>query len=134
MNSKIFSQKLSLSRRIIIICSFLSIGACNKDQHNHPELTTGKDLFDYHCASCHKKDGSGIFFKGVPANIATDKSQLEISLHIKRGSQSKDSSMPVFKSMPDTEAQKIANYLLQLKIHFFNNPDNKNKMLLKRRN
>ncbi|MCU7938115.1 MAG: cytochrome c [gamma proteobacterium symbiont of Bathyaustriella thionipta] len=107
--------------------------SCNNEQHNHPELNTGKDLYNYHCASCHKKNGSGMFLKGIPANITTNKNQTEIILHIKNGVQSKQSQMPVFSDMPDGEAYKIANHLLKLKSDYMNNPENRDKVLLERK-
>ncbi|MCW8932479.1 MAG: cytochrome c [Gammaproteobacteria bacterium] len=125
-----WTQKLSLFTLIVFLIILLS--ACGKDQHNHPELKTGKDFFEYHCAACHKKDGQGMFLKGIPANVATNKNQAEIILHIKEGSQSDNVQMPVYKNMPDDEAQKIALYLLLLKKNFFKNPDNQDKVLLKR--
>lgn len=117
---------------VVLISTFVLLSACNKDHHNHPELHTGKDLFNYHCASCHGEEGTGQFLRGIPANIATSKNQTGIMLHIKEGAQSATSTMPIFKMMPDQEAQKIAAYLLRLKQHYFNNPQNRDKLLLQR--
>ena len=130
MNLSNLTQKLPLFILIILISSFLS--ACTKDKHNHPNLSTGEEYYDEHCTACHNKDGSGLFLKGIPANIATNKNKTEIILHIKQGSQTNYPQMPVFANMPDDEAKKIADYLLHLKKNYFNNPDNKNKVLLKR--
>lgn len=130
MNHTYLTQKLSLFTLLISLLTLLA--ACNKDRHNHPNLRTGKDFFNHHCASCHKEDGSGLFLKSVPANIASNKNQTEIIFHIKQGNQNGSTNMPVFRKMPDEEAKKITNYLLILKRNYFNNPDNKNKMLLKR--
>jgi len=113
---------------LILLC----LSACNKDQHNHPELTSGKELFEFHCATCHQKNGLGTFLKGVPANISTEKNQPEIVWHITRGSQSSQSRMPVFSNMPIDEANKIAHHLLSLKRNFNSNPQNRDKFLLKR--
>ena len=124
------TQILSLYTLLIIL--LLLLVSCNKDQHNHPNLSTGKDLFNYHCASCHNKDGSGVFLKGMPASIVTNKNQTDIILHIKEGRPSEPSKMPVYSNMSDKEAQKIAQYLLILKNDFFNNPANKDKFLLQR--
>ena len=92
----------------IVLISFL-LSACGEDAHHHPQLTSGKELFEYHCASCHKQNGKGNFLKGVPANIGTSLEQWQLMHKIKQGE--KNSKMPVFKSMSQSEARKIANYI-----------------------
>jgi len=124
-------QKLSLFIFIIAISMILS--ACGQDKHDHPNLSTGEDYYNTHCAACHKKDGTGLFLKGIPANIATNKSKTDIIFHIKIVSDENNAKMPVFTNMPDNEAQKVAHYLLQLKKRHFNNPENKDKILLERK-
>lgn len=134
MQSGKLKQKWSLVvPGIMMLMSAFLLEACNKEQHKHPELRAGKALYNYHCAACHKENGTGMFLKGIPANIATDKNQTEIILHIKKGSQSSKSQMPAFSDMPDGEAYKIANYLLQLKRDYMNNPENRDKYLLERK-
>ncbi len=128
MNFNFFSQKISLFLLIVIIL----VTACSKDQHDHPELRTGEDFFNAHCAGCHKPDGTGLFLKGIPANISTNKNISEIILYIKQGEQSSHSKMPVFKTMPDAEASKIARHLLTLKNSYLDNKNN-NEILLKRK-
>ncbi len=130
MNAFNLTQKLPLF--ILIALISFCLNACTKDKHNHQNLSTGEEYYNEHCTACHNKEGSGTFLKGIPANIATNKNKTEIILHIKRGSQDKHSQMPIFPNMPDDEAKKIANYLLHLKNKYFNNPDNKGKVLLKR--
>ncbi len=121
-----------ITKYLALLISALMLSACSQDKHNHPQLSSGKELFNYHCAACHGEEGTGQFLKGVPANIATSKSQTEIMLHIKKGSESGSTAMPVFATMPDAEAQKIAAYLLHLKQNYFNNPQNRDKILFKR--
>lgn len=115
-----------------VILILFCLTACNKDQHNHPQLTSGKALFEYHCAPCHQKNGLGTFLKGVPANIATEKSQPEIVWHIQQGNRPPQSRMPVYSNMPNAEANKIAYYLLTLKRDYYSVPENRDKFLLKR--
>ena len=131
MNHHNSTQQRLFFPYITIMLLPLFLAACNNDQHNHPALKTGKDFFNYHCASCHNEDGSGMFLKGIPANIATSKNKIEIILHIKEGSHANHAQMPVYSNMPDQEARKIADYLLLLKKNYFNNPENKEKILLK---
>jgi mono/diheme cytochrome c family protein len=91
----------------------LSLMACSIDQHDHPRLTTGKQLYDFHCAPCHKEDGRGVFLKGVPPNWNTKLSVWEI-IHKTESGNGIKSKMPKFEAMPDGEAAKIAIYLKQL--------------------
>jgi len=91
----------------------LILAGCSADEHDHPQLVSGKQLYDYHCAGCHREDGSGLFLKGVPANRDTDLSAWQIIHKVKEGEQG-DSRMPVFARMPQEEATRIAVYLKQL--------------------
>jgi len=93
---------------------FLLAGGCEKDVHDHPKLTTGKQLFEYHCAPCHGREGKGDFLKGIPANRETQLDFRQIAHKIRAGG-AKKSKMPVFKTMSDGEAEKIAQYLESLK-------------------
>lgn len=95
----------------IILAVVLS--GCGADQHDHPDLVTGQALFEYHCAPCHKADGSGVFLKGAPANRDTDLSVWQIIHKVQQGTDEK-SAMPSFEKMPQQEAAKIAVYLKQL--------------------
>ncbi|MFQ5329344.1 MAG: c-type cytochrome [Thermodesulfobacteriota bacterium] len=99
---------------IVISLLLLLAGGCEKDVHDHPKLTTGKQLFEHHCAPCHGKEGEGAFLEGIPANRDTQLDFRQIAHKIKAGGSTK-SKMPVFKKMGDTEAAKIAQYLESLK-------------------
>ena len=93
---------------IIFLGSLLVVMGCeSKDSHSHPELKTGKELFEYHCAGCHGVDGGGNFLKGVPNNRNTDLSPRKIAHEIRKG----ETTMPNFPNMPRSEARKIAEYL-----------------------
>jgi mono/diheme cytochrome c family protein len=87
----------------------LMLVACNDDAHNHPSLESGQQLFDYHCAGCHHKNGNGNFLKGIPANIGTGLVEWQLVHKMKQGES--NSKMPVFKSMSKQEAAKIAEYI-----------------------
>ncbi|KAF0192780.1 MAG: Uncharacterized protein FD165_550 [Gammaproteobacteria bacterium] len=101
-------------RWLAIIATVISLGGCAKDYHNHPGLTTGKQLFEYHCAECHGDDGAGRLFDGLPANVLTSRSRDGIVEYI-RGGGRHDSNMPVFTTMPVDEAGKIADHLIDLR-------------------
>lgn len=107
-------------------------GCSSNDDHNHPQLISGQQFFEHHCAHCHDKTGQGTFLKGVPASIATKKTQTEIVLYLQEGPHTFKSKMPIFSSMPDKEAFKIAQYLLELKRSYYNDPNHRDKFLLKR--
>lgn len=92
---------------VIGICFF--VVACNKPNSEK----SGKELFDQYCAGCHQTSGKGNFLKGIPANRGTNLSYWQIKLKILRGSGPK-SKMPVFKTLTDTDAGKIAEYLQSL--------------------
>ena len=100
--------------RLIFFVLFMSVlSGCNQDTHNHPELTTGKQFFDYHCSACHKVTGKGKFLKGIPANKNTELTLAEVKHKIKEGDDG-NSQMPLFSHMSDDEAQKISDYLKQI--------------------
>lgn len=101
------NSQLSLS------CLVLALTGCDVDQHDHPDLVSGRALFEHHCAPCHKADGSGIFLKGVPASRETNLSVLQV-MHKVQGHQEGERAMPKFKRMSQQEASKIAVYLKQL--------------------
>lgn len=91
-------------------CIFLS-GCSDNDSHDHPGLTTGQQLFDHHCAECHKNTGKGNFLKGVPANQDTALSLDDIEHKIITGSID---GMPAYPTMSRAEASKIAAYLKRM--------------------
>lgn len=111
----------------ICLMATLFLGGCslNPDDHDHPGLTSGKQLFNYHCADCHGEDGTGLLVQPSPANILTTKNQQGIVDYIKQRNGHRN--MPVFVTMPDSEARKIATHLLDLKQHYETTPSNKKK-------
>lgn len=104
--------KQILSLAFVSVAVFLS-GCSSEDSHNHPELKTGKQLFEHHCASCHHSAGNGNFLAGVPANRGTSLSNAQI-VEFMRDTHRENSKMPAFNGMPDEEATKIAGYLKSL--------------------
>ena len=92
----------------------MSVYGCSRDHHDHPELTTGEQLFNYHCAECHGEDGTGKLFDVTPANILTRKGRQGIIEYITTETNH-EREMPVFKTMPAAEARAIADHLLKLK-------------------
>ena len=101
-------------RTYIFVIVLITLSSCSRDHHDHPDLTTGKELFDYHCADCHGTDGTGRIVDLIPANILTNKDQREVVEYIISGGEH-NRSMPVFKTMSEREAGRIAYYLFELR-------------------
>ena len=95
----------------------MSAVGCSEDRHDHPNLTTGEQLYNHHCAECHRKDGTGILFDSLPANIFTQKSPQEIITYITTDTNH-NRLMPAFTSMPSNEAEVITEYLGNLKTDY----------------
>ena len=95
-------------------CLVMSAAGCSEDQHDHPKLITGEQLYNFHCAKCHRKDGTGILFDSRPANILSQKSPEEMITYITTDTNH-NRLMPAFKSMPLDEAEFIAEHLGTLK-------------------
>jgi len=116
--------------RILLLSAIVgfTLAGCSKhrDQHDHPDLSTGEALFNYHCAECHGEDGTGRLVKGTPANILTRKGYQEIVNFI-IGDTEHTRKMPVFATMPRVEAGKIATYLLQLRAKYDSQGENERK-------
>ena len=108
---------------------FISIQGCSRDHHDHPEFTTGEQLFNYHCAECHGTDGTGILFDVMPANILTHKSPQEVIQYI-TAETNHERKMPVFKTMPVSEARLITAHLMKLKHRYDTEKRGKPRQLL----
>ncbi len=92
----------------------ISLLGCSGDQHDHPTLTTGEQLFNYHCAECHGVQGTGKLFDRFPAIILTNKSPGEIAQYITIET-GQNREMPVFSTMPANEVKIITDHLITLK-------------------
>lgn len=97
---------------LVLLC-IIVLSSCDKDVHNHPELMTAKELFDYHCASCHTVTGKGNFLKGVPPNKNSPLTPWQIA-HKLRLDNNDSRKMPLYPNMSLGEAQVIANYVKDL--------------------
>ena len=124
-------KSLQVPRTLFWICAciIMSASGCSEDQHDHSNLTTGEQLYNHHCAECHREDGTGILFDSLPANILTQKSPQEVITYITTGTNHKR-LMPTFKTMPPDEAELITEHLVKLKTDYEKGPRNKPKQLL----
>lgn len=98
----------------------VSLTGCSQDQHDHPNLTTGEQLFNFHCAECHGIRGTGKLFDGIPANILSKKSPEEIARYITTET-GYIREMPVFSTMPADEAKMITDHLITLQTAYDKN-------------
>jgi mono/diheme cytochrome c family protein len=105
-------KSLLLSAMVVV-----SLSGCSQDQHDHPNLTTGEQLFNYHCGECHGVQGTGKLIDGIPAIILTNKSPSEITKYITTET-GHERDMPVFSTMPADEAKIITDHLITLQTTF----------------
>jgi len=114
---------------LLVSLVVVSASGCSQDQHDHPDLTTGEQLFNYHCADCHGVKGTGNLFDGMPANILTIKSPQEIVSYTTTET-GHEREMPVFPTMPADEAQAITDHLFTLKNSFDKNGSQIKQLLI----
>jgi mono/diheme cytochrome c family protein len=108
-----------MKKTAIWLCVIAGLWGCSRDEHNHADLKTGEQLYNYHCAECHGEDGTGHLFDVIPANILTKKSPRGIMDYItSEGHHGR--KMPVFRTMPAAEARLITEHLLVLKARYEN--------------
>ncbi len=102
---------------LLLALVVLNVSGCSEDQHDHPNLTSGEQLFNYHCAECHGQQGTGKLLEEIPAIILTKKNPEEIFTYI-TSETGHEREMPVFKTMPLEETQTIIDHLFILKSAF----------------
>jgi mono/diheme cytochrome c family protein len=101
--------------RVLILFWLVTLFGCDASNNtDYPKLTTGQALFDHHCKSCHGKKGGGKFLYGIPSNTMTKMKPSEVKQKLLKG-EGHDTEMPVFKKMPEADADKIVNYLFKLR-------------------
>lgn len=105
------------------LCLIGLSGCWRGDVHDHPDLVAGKQLFEYHCAECHKSNGNGEFLKGVPANKNARLSAHQLT-HKIRGEDVDVMKMPHFHNMSEDEADKISSYVKDM------NPNNRQNIVI----
>jgi len=90
---------------------FVLVACSRDDDHRHPQLKTGRQLYQHHCASCHLDAGDRTFVKGIPAVKDTSMTYRQMTDHIRGHGRAGDSLMPEFSSMSQKEAEAIAIYI-----------------------
>jgi mono/diheme cytochrome c family protein len=123
---------ITLTRTFLIcvacVLTVTTMAGCakNRDHHDHTDLTTGRQLFNFHCAECHGEDGTGRLVDKIPANILTTRDVEGIESYIVTDT-GKGRKMPVFATMPRGEAHEIAEYLIELKNRYASLGENQRK-------
>ncbi len=97
---------------VLSLCCLFSCSQEDRDNHDHPQLTTGKDFYNYHCAGCHRESGMGKVMQGMPPVLYSKLTHSKMRKKITQGH--KDSKMASFKNMPKDEARKITRYVNSL--------------------
>jgi len=121
--------KISRSTRLCAGLLVIMLTACTSfDEHDHPDLKSGEDLFNHHCETCHGVDGSGKLVSGTPANILTERGRDAIVNYI-TSNVNPQREMPVFSAMPYAEAIAITSHFLVLQRDYDALPLNKKKPL-----
>ena len=96
----------SASVLFITFAACLLLSACDGELR----LTTGKQLYDHHCARCHGNSGKGKFLLGVPPNRETGLQEIQIIFRMRHPK----GKMPAFDELSAEEASRIAHYLNSL--------------------
>ena len=94
-----------------MVCVVIVTGCDQVDVHDHPQMKTGEQFYNHHCASCHQHSGDGAFLSGVPAVKYTSMKIREIVEHIRGHGRAADTRMPRFSDMSVYEAERIAVYI-----------------------
>lgn len=98
-------------QKVMCVGLTVLIAACS----NEPDASSsGEELYNFYCASCHKKNGDGKFLMRIPANKMTGMSKADVTTLIKSGHSSKP-MMPPIEGISYTQARKITDYLWTLK-------------------
>lgn len=98
----------------ISVAAFLALPqvACGgDDEHLHPHLKTGKQLYMHHCASCHQDVGDGAFLQGILPMKDTSMTYRKMTDHVRGRSRVEGSRMPAFATMPAAGTKAISIYL-----------------------
>ncbi|WP_027856022.1 c-type cytochrome [Marinobacterium jannaschii] len=93
---------------VTCLAVILSLSGCGDDDKQ--KNSSGKLLYNKHCAGCHKESGGGNFLAGVPANRSTNLSGGEVINLILYGSD-RFPNMPNFPQLDPNQARAIAIYI-----------------------
>ena len=106
-----------MNTRLIMLPALFTLLLTGCSDNSNPQTTSidGEELYSLNCARCHKKDGSGDFLKGIPANKRTALQEEQVVLLIRQGDPSRP-EMPTFPDLTEQQASAIVDYLFSLKV------------------
>ena len=97
---------------LIVALSAACLSACSgPDEHNHPSLISGEQLFNHDTLQYLQEEGEGAFLRGVPPVKYTTMTYRQMVDHIRGQGRGDDSRMPTFSSMSKAEAESISIYV-----------------------
>ncbi len=102
---------MKLCQKIFCLGLTVLLAACSGKPD---DFSSGEELYNYHCAGCHKKSGDGKFLMRIPANKMTRISKADVTSLIKNGHSLKP-KMPPIEGISYSQAQKITDHLWTLK-------------------
>lgn len=94
-----------------LLTMFVLLAGCSQKPD---ETSSGEELFNYHCAKCHQKSGTGKLLQRIPANSLTKMSKPDVVNLIRKGSPTKP-HMPAIEQVDYAQARKIVDYLWVLR-------------------
>lgn len=106
---------LSFSKIVLTVSSALMLSACGDHNVATPEeLTAGQEIYEYHCATCHKKNGVGNFRLGAPDIRNTKLSKKQIVAKVQGHMANEETRMPAMDKLTKDNLKKIASYVKSL--------------------
>lgn len=109
-----YIAKTKLLLAVITICPALLLSGCFYNDEPPDAMASGKEMYQEYCAGCHKPNGVGKFFLGIPASISAELSRADTVRLIREGDP-RFPRMPVFPQIKFSQAHKIYNHLQDLR-------------------
>jgi len=98
---------------LAIGCGLLLVG-CGDESPPPTASASGETLFNHHCASCHRPEGTGNFLRGIPPNALTGMDIREVVDLIQKGDPARP-KMPAFPHLSRNQAERITLHLWHLR-------------------
>ncbi len=105
-----------LTRILVSLFSLSLLSGCTS---NNGKPVTGKELYEYYCAGCHRDTGAGQFLRGIPPLIQnkslnpTPLKSWQVRHKIMSG-PSANRKMPSFNNINNEQARLISQYIQKL--------------------
>jgi len=113
----VYAGIMKVNLLIIFFVVMVCVVACSKvdhDNHNHPELSTGKEFYSLHCAECHRESGMGKVMNGIPPVTYSKLTQSQMLKFMLSEHLGKGKNMLTYPNMPEDEAISIISHIKRL--------------------